>query len=254
MQRIINFYKFVELDSPEDLRVALREEAHRLGLRGTVLIAPEGINGGMYGDVTALDGFLAWMRADPRFTDIQPKWSDARTPPFKGLQVKVKNWIIRFADDEPLPLDAIHAGGRIGPDEFRTLLRERPDDVVVIDTRNDYETDYGHFAGAEILDLKRFTEFRSKFLERYGERRDKTYVMYCTGGVRCEKSVAWAERQGFRALQLDGGILGYFERCGNDGYEGQCFVFDNRWLLDASLAEVDDPGQGPRRQPKPRPQ
>lgn len=253
MKRIINFYKFVELDSLEEFRAALREEAHRLDLRGTVLIAPEGLNCGMYGESDALEAFLGWLRSDARFADVAPKWSDARTPPFEGLQVKVKNWIIRFADDEPLPIEAIRAGSRIGPDEFRALLREDRDDVVVVDTRNLYETDYGRFAGAEVLDLTSFTAFRAKFLERFGEQRDKTYIMYCTGGVRCEKSVAWAEQHGFRALQLDGGILGYFERCGSEGYEGQCFVFDNRWLLDASLSEVDDPGFGPRRQPKPRP-
>ena len=253
MLRIINFYKFIRLESLEDIRLAIREEAHRLNLRGTVLLAPEGINCGLYGTVDSLERFLTWIRSDCRFSDVQPKWSDARTPPYDGLQVKIKNWIIRFADDEPLSLNSIHKGGRLAPEEFRQILRDRRDDVVVIDTRNVYETDYGSFEGAEVLDLTRFTEFRSKFLERFGDRRDKTYVMYCTGGVRCEKSVAWAEQHGFRAFQLDGGILGYFEKCGQEGYQGQCFVFDNRWLLDAERAEVDDPGYGPRRQPKPRP-
>ena len=253
MHRIINFYKFIQLESLEELRLGLREEAHRLNLRGTVLLAPEGINCGMYGEVTALDRFLAWLRADSRFSDVRPKWSDARTPPYDGLQVKVKNWIIRFADDEPLMVSSIHRGGRIAPEAFRDLLRERPKEIVLIDTRNVYETDYGSFEGAEVLDLTRFTEFREKFLERFGKQREKTYIMYCTGGVRCEKSVAWAEENGFHALQLEGGILGYFEKCGQEGYQGQCFVFDNRWLLDATLAEVDDPGYGPRRQPKPRP-
>lgn len=252
MQRIINFYKFTEIACPEDLRVAVREEAHRLGLRGTVLIAGEGINCGLYGTVDALEQFLDWLRLDLRFADIRPKWSDAKTPPYDGLQVKVKNWIIRFADDEPVEIPAIHHGGRIKPEEFREILRERHKDVVIVDTRNLYETDYGSFEGAEVLELTRFTEFRQKFLERFGNQRDKTFIMYCTGGVRCEKSVAWAERHGFQALQLDGGILGYFEQCGQEGYSGQCFVFDNRWLLDAKLTEVDDPGYGPRRQPKPR--
>lgn len=252
MERIINFYKFVSLSNLPELKDNLREEAHRHNLRGTILIAPEGLNCGLYGEVEAIKQFLAWLRLDPRFYDVQPKWSNARTVPYKGLQVKIKDWIIRFADDEALSVETIRDGARIDPEEFREILRKQPRDVVVIDTRNVYETDYGSFHGAEVLDLKKFTEFRERFLERYSEQRDKKFIMYCTGGVRCEKSVAWAQNQGFNAFQLDGGILGYFEKCGAEGYDGQCFVFDNRWLVDADLKEVDDPGYGPRRQPKPR--
>lgn len=252
MRKIINFYKFVRLDDLEELRARVRDEAHRLSLLGTILIAPEGINCGLYGELEALISFLNWLKLDQRFFDLEPKWSDSRTPPYSGLQVKVKSWIIRFADDESLSIEGIVEGGRISPFEFRDMIRQKPSDVILIDTRNVYETDYGSFKGAEILDLAKFTEFRSKFLERYSDQRDKTFVMYCTGGVRCEKSVAWAQQRGFKAFQLDGGILGYFEKCGQEGYDGQCFVFDNRWLVDASLTEVDDPGYGPRRQPKPR--
>lgn len=251
--RIINFYEFVELDALHERRAAHRLEGTRLGLTGTIQLAPEGLNVALSGEQTALEAYIAFVRADPRLAGVTPKWSTGESNPFHGLHVKVKGWIIRFSDDEPVPVEAIRAGARIDAEAFRALLRESRDDVVVVDTRNLYETEYGRFAGAESLALDRFTQFPEAFLSRYGDRRDRTYVLYCTGGVRCEKAVAWAGQQGFDSCyQLDGGVLGYFDRCGGEGWEGSCFVFDQRWLVDAQLAETDDEAAGiDRLQPKP---
>jgi UPF0176 protein len=122
---------------------------------------------------------------------------------------------------------------------MRTLLASPRDDVVLVDTRNDYETDYGSFNGAVRLPVRTFTEFPAAFEARFGDAKDKTFVFFCTGGVRCEKVVPWAAARGYtRATQLDGGILAYFERHGSAGFDGDCFVFDARWLVDGALAEV----------------
>lgn len=248
---IINFYKFVHLDDPQGLRDGWKALGHRLGLVGTILIATEGVNAALSGERDALDAFTAEVHRDPRFADVVVKSSVGETEPFHKLVVKVKRWIIRFAEAADPDVDAIGTGRRIGPEALRDLLRDRPDDVVVVDTRNDYEFAYGTFRGARTLPIRRFTEFPEVFNATFGHERDKTYVFFCTGGVRCEKVVPWAESQGFKhSYQLDGGILAYFKDVGGEAYEGDCFVFDERWLLQPELKERPGrarPGHFPKR-------
>jgi UPF0176 protein len=250
--KLASFYKFVALDELPALKEAVLAEGHACGLIGSILLAPEGLNASLAGTEAGLLRFVEWLRRDPRFAGVEPKLSDGDRRPFRKLYVKIKRWIIRFADDlEQTPAE-IEAGARIAPQEMHRLLRDKPEDVVFVDTRNWYETDYGSFAGAERLPIKRFTQFREAFLERFGHERDKRYVFFCTGGVRCEKVTPWAVGMGFpNATQLDGGILRYFEEFGTDGFEGSCFVFDGRWLVDGGLRETDDQGLSLRIQPKP---
>lgn len=252
---VINFYKFLELS--DDDMVAIR--ASHLGFLGqysclgSILIAPEGLNVAVWGAKDVLDRYVAMVKADPRFADIVVRYSAGRLVPFKALYCKVKPWIIRFADDLEFPVEDITNGERLAPAELaRTLAQGIPDDTVLIDTRNVYEYEFGRFEGAKGLPIDHFTEFTTAFEAAYGDQRDKKFIFYCTGGVRCEKVVPWAKTRGFdRVTQLDGGILGYFDEVGAAHYEGRCFVFDRRWILDATLSEVDDADDTIRRQPKP---
>lgn len=247
---VINFYKFIALDRLEDLRAKMKSIGETCGVVGTVLLAPEGINAALAGDRPALEAFVDAVKADPRFADVEIKFSTGHTPPFKKLSVKVKRWIIRFAEHEDPSVEATVAGARLDAYELKRILQESPDDVIVVDTRNDYEFAYGTFRGARTLPIRRFTEFPQVFKESFQGQEDKTFVFFCTGGVRCEKVVPWAKQAGFKkAFQLDGGILDYFKKCGGEQYDGDCFVFDERWMLAPELnerANRETPGHFPK--------
>lgn len=233
---ILHFYKFVALANPKNLCDLWKAETQSLGLLGTILIAPEGVNCALSGSRAALAAFLEFAERDPAFHALQPKWSEAPTAPFQHLEVKVKRWIIRFAEQNDPDVTEILTGARMSPEEVCKSLRATAKDFIVVDTRNDYETDCGMFEGAVRLPIKTFTAFPDAFLQAFADQKDKTFLFYCTGGVRCEKVVPWAVAQGFsKATQLDGGILKYFEECGTEGYQGHCFVFDERLQLDGQL-------------------
>jgi UPF0176 protein len=210
-----------------------------VGLLGTVLLAPEGINAGLCGPASALDAFLDWLRRDERFADVAPKHSFGGFAPYERLLVKVKRWIIRFAEAGDPSVAEIKAAPRIAPQELRRMLAERPDDFILVDTRNQYEVDFGTFRGAKTLPIDAFSEFPRAFDQAFGDQKDKTFVFFCTGGVRCEKTTPWAIAHGYKnAVQLDGGILKYFEDCAAEFWDGQCFVFDNRWTLNGAREHV----------------
>ena len=233
---IINFYKFVGLSEPQSFREAFKTKAKSLNLLGTVLLAPEGINCALAGTSDDLSAFVDYLKTIPNFSAIEPKWSSAPKRPFRRLEVKVKRWIIRFAEKADPAVDRIVNAARMSPAEVNHHLRTADDDFLVIDTRNEYETEVGTFAGAVRLPIKKFTEFPEAFLKKFADKKDKTILFYCTGGVRCEKVVPWAVEHGFsKATQLDGGILKYFEQFGSESYQGECFVFDDRWQVDGHL-------------------
>ncbi len=233
---VYNFYKFIELSDLPELKDAWKAECSRLGLKGTILIAPEGINVALAGAQEQIDAFISFVKLDQRFADVIPKISVTKAPPFRRMEVKIKRWIIRFAEQNDPNVRDILDAPRLTPQETYELIQKNPDDVIFIDTRNDYETETGAFQGAVKLPLKCFTEFPAVFEERYKEQKDKLFVFYCTGGVRCEKVVPWAIERGYaRSTQIDGGILKYFEDVGQQGYEGTCFVFDDRREVGASL-------------------
>lgn len=229
---IVNFYCFKALTQLEDIRRSWKELALKDGLLGTVLVAPEGINCALSGEKAALERFVRFAHEQLECEDLCPKWSQADQPPFKRLKVKIKRWIIRFAEDSDPSLEAIHEAPRWTPAEVLKALESGRDDLVVVDTRNGYETEVGAFEGAVQLPIRTFTQFPDAFLDRFRDQKDKTFLFYCTGGVRCEKVVPWAMAQGFKhATQLDGGILKYFEEVGAKHYDKGCFVFDERVLL-----------------------
>ncbi|MET0808358.1 MAG: sulfurtransferase, partial [Pseudoxanthomonas sp.] len=230
---------------PAALATHLRGWAEAAGLRGTALVAPEGINLFLAGGNEAVHGFFSQLRCDPRFTDIRVKYSQSAVQPFARLKVKIKPEIISFRRDDASPL-----GGRapsVAPATLAQWLQQGHDDagrrVLLLDTRNRQEVEYGTFAGAMTLPIDRFTDLPAAVEAQREALADATVVSFCTGGIRCEKAALWMQEAGMdNVLQLEGGILGYFEHVGAQGYDGHCFVFDERVALDAQLRPLVDAG------------
>ncbi len=244
MIRNIAAYHFVPVEDPQVLRDHLFSHAESLSLRGTILVAGEGINLFLAGAPADIDAFIAGLRADPRFADIIVKASDSAEQPFGRLKAKVKPEIISFRMPEAAPIEG--RAPAVSPQDLSRWLVQGADDagrrLVLLDTRNREEFAHGTFAGAETLPIDNFTELPDAVLARRDAWRDATVVSFCTGGIRCEKAALWMRAQGMdNVLQLDGGILGYFEAVGGQGYDGACFVFDGRVALDPSLAPVSAP-------------
>jgi UPF0176 protein len=235
----ISAYKFVALPDAAALRVELFQRATRWQLKGTILLAEEGINLFLAGTGEAVRGFVTELRADERFFDIVPKESWSAQQPFRKMLVKVKREIIRM--NHP----AIHpASGRAPAVDALTVKRwldQGMDDngrpVVTLDTRNAFEVDHGTFDGAIDWRINKFTEFPQALLDHKAQLQDKTVVSFCTGGIRCEKAAILMREAGLEHVyQLDGGILKYFEEAGDAHYKGSCFVFDERRALGADLS------------------
>lgn len=234
----ISAYRFVELPDAIAWRDRIHESALAAGLKGTVLLATEGINLFLAGPADAVRGFVAWLREEPRFAPLEPKESWSDTVPFGKLRVKVKREIIRMNHPTIRPQD-----GRAPAVDAATLARwldaGHDDDgrpVVTLDTRNAFEVDHGGFAGALDWRLAKFSDFPAAALAHREQMQGRTVVSYCTGGIRCEKAAIFLREAGIeRVLQLEGGILKYFEQAGGRHFEGACFVFDERDRLDPAL-------------------
>lgn len=228
-------YKFVALDELPALREVLRTRTAAAALRGTILIAPEGINLFLAGEPDKLEAFLSDLAQDARFTELPIKRSYSDTQPFTRMLVRLKREIITMNEPEVRPT----AAPRLAPLELKRWLDEGRDDLVLLDTRNEFEIDVGTFKGALRLGIESFSQFGSAVDTHANALRDKTVVTFCTGGIRCEKAAPYLLDKGFKDVyQLDGGILKYFEECGDAHYDGECFVFDKRVALDAQLREA----------------
>jgi len=244
-------YHFVAISDPPALCDLLQARAEAAGLRGTVLVAAEGINLFLAGEPTAVDRFYQALRADPRFADLRVKTSFSEHQPFARLKAKVKAEIISFRIPDGQPLAHPRAPA-VDPATVQRWLRQGHDDagrpVVMLDTRNQQEVAFGTFKDALVLPIEKFTELPDALAPHREALRDATVVSFCTGGIRCEKAALWMVNDGMdNVLQLDGGILGYFEAVGGEGYDGRCFVFDERVALDAHLQPlVDAPLPAPR--------
>jgi len=238
-------YRFTPIDDPAALVARLRASAKALGLLGTILVADEGINLVLAGSTESIEAFMAELHRDPRFADIAEKRSVSDAPPFARLKARLRKEIISFRRDDCSPLDG-RAPSLAPADLARWIERGHDDEgrrLVLLDTRNREEVRHGTFAGALTLPIDRFTDFPDALVPRRDELADATIVSFCTGGVRCEKAALWMQGNGLGPVwQLDGGILGYFEHVGAYGYEGSCFVFDERVALDPSLRPQVDPG------------
>ena len=234
----ISAYLFTRIVDAPALRPVLRERAVAAGLKGTILLAEEGINLFLAGEPEAVRGFVAALRADPRFAALTTKesWSDAQ--PFGRMLVKVKREIIRM--DHPTIRPDEGRAPAVAPTTLRRWLAQGADDdgreVVLLDTRNAFEVDYGAFDGALDWRLERFTQCPEAAAAAAADLEGKTVVSYCTGGIRCEKAAIYLREVGVDAYQLDGGILGWFEHVGGEHWSGDCFVFDEREALTPGLA------------------
>ena len=220
---VILFYKYVAIADPEHFAVAQRALCSRLELKGRVLIATEGINGTLAGSREAMDAFVAALRADERFADLEVKESAGDPGTFPKLIVKVRPEIVTLGAG-PLTPDLEN---HLSPAEWKRMIEEDPD-VILLDVRNRYESAAGKFAGAIACDIEHFRELPGH-LEKLGELKERKVLMYCTGGIRCEKASALFRSRGFMdVLQLHGGIANYQEQFGNDHWLGELFVFDQR--------------------------
>ena len=228
-------YKFVALEDRETLRETLRSRCVAVGLKGTVLLASEGINLFLAGEKQAVDDFLALLKSDLRLADIEVKWSWSDFVPFKRLRVKLKNEIVSFRTPGFNPVTT--PAPVLTPAELKRWYDEGRD-FVIIDTRNDWEFQQGTFDNAINPKLNNFCEF-PKATPSLEELKQKTVVTFCTGGIRCEKAAPLLQQQGFKEVyQLQGGILKYFDECGGAHWTGNCVVFDERGTLDPQLRPV----------------
>jgi UPF0176 protein len=240
MTQIFNIaaYKFVSLENLEQRRLVLLEQTQAQSLKGTILLTPEGINLFLAGIQENIEQFLVWLRQDPTFADLEVKYSVSPDLPFKKMLIKIKREIIRMNHPTIRP-ETGRAPAVDAQTAARWITQGRDDTgrpVVLLDTRNDFEVDAGTFVGAINWHLTKFTEFPQAVLDHKDELAGKTVISFCTGGIRCEKAAIFMGELGIENVyQLDGGILKYFEQTGGVGYQGNCFVFDERRTVDPTL-------------------
>ena len=237
--RVLNIagYRFVDLNDRDELREPFMNMCTILELKGTILLSPNGINFFLAGSEESVSEFIQFLESDKRFSGIPIKFSRTDYQPFRRMLVKRKNEIISLGKSEIKPSE--FTGPYIKPIEFKRLL-DGEEDILVLDTRNDYETRIGSFEGSIELGISTFRDFPNAIESIPEEYKSRTVVMYCTGGIRCEKASAVMINAGFEDVkQLEGGILGYFDECGGSYWDGDCFVFDQRVAVDSDLAETD---------------
>jgi UPF0176 protein len=228
-------YRFTRLENFEALRAPLQNLMNQLDIRGTLLLASEGINGTVAGTQKAIDQLLAWFDLDERLAGIDHKFSYEDEQPFYRSKVKLKREIVTMGVEGIDPLRTV--GTYVKPKDWNALISDP--EVVLVDTRNDYEVGIGTFKGAIDPKTKTFREFPEYVKENLDPGEHKKVAMFCTGGIRCEKSTAYLKEQGFdEVYHLEGGILKYLEEvpAENSMWEGECFVFDNRVTVDHNLA------------------
>ena len=230
-------YKFEPLVDPIDLVSLYQKKCDELELKGTMLISKKGINFSLAGTQQATDSIIAFLEEDNRFLNIPLKVTYSETQPFRRMKVRLKKEIISLGRKDINPKEL--TGERISPKDLINLF-DNKEDVIVLDTRNEYETRVGKFENAIDLNLDTFRDFPKAIESLPEEYKDKQIVMYCTGGIRCEKASAVMMKAGFADVkQLEGGVLDYFKETGGAYWEGDCFVFDERVALDTELNETD---------------
>ncbi|WP_293265820.1 rhodanese-related sulfurtransferase [Neptunomonas sp.] len=227
-------YKFVVLDDYQELRVPLYDVMKSNGVRGTLLLAQEGINGTVSGTREAIDALLIWLKSDERLADIDYKESLHERQPFKRTKVKLKKEIVTLGVEGIDPRRVV--GTYVEPKDWNALISDP--DVVLVDTRNNYEVQVGTFRDAVNPQTDSFREFPEYVKQNMSPTKQKKVAMFCTGGIRCEKSTAYMKEQGFdEVYHLKGGILKYLEEVPQETslWEGECFVFDDRVTVNHQL-------------------
>lgn len=239
-------YKFVAIPDREKLKLIFQARCDELQLKGTVLLAEEGINLNLAGSEGAITKFLEFLRSEEvfanRFADMEMKTSYSANQPFRKMVVRLPKEIITMKRPTIAP-----AGGRaasVDPLKLKKWIEQGHDDddreIVLLDTRNTYEVELGKFEGALDFNIENFSEFPERILAAINapgsELSEKTIVTYCTGGIRCEKAALFMNEIDLsRVFQLEGGILNYFAAVGGSHWNGECFVFDERYALDPNL-------------------
>ena len=232
---VLSFYKFVDLDGLLEIKDSLLSLCGKNGINGTFILASEGINATVAGPREGIEGLIAYLESDTRLSGAQYKLSYSEKTPFHRLKVKFKKELV------PMGVSGIRpqrlSGQRIPPEQWNDLI-SRPD-VLLIDTRNDYESRVGTFSGAVNPETEHFREFPEYVSKNLDPAEHKEVAMFCTGGIRCEKATSYLLEQGFkRVYQLEGGILSYLERVPREQslWEGECFVFDDRTSVGHDLS------------------
>ncbi|AKG24058.1 oxygen-dependent tRNA uridine(34) hydroxylase TrhO [Calothrix sp. 336/3] len=224
---VATFYKFVKLPDFLAMQAPLLSYCQEQSVKGTILLAEEGINGTIAGSRDAIDAVLCFLRSDRRLADLQHKESVAKTFPFERMKVRSKKEIVTIGLPEIDPTEQV--GTYVTPQEWNQLISDP--EVVVIDTRNDYEVDIGTFKRAENPHTETFREFPEYVRQNLNPNQHQKVALFCTGGIRCEKASAYMLAQGFsQVYHLQGGILKYLEEVPPEAslWEGECFVFDER--------------------------
>ncbi len=227
------FYRFSPISSEKIMptREQILAAGKEWGICGLVLVGSEGLNGTVAGAPDSIQKFKEFLLALPGFSEIEFKDSETHSKPFRRFCVDLRKEIVTLKEGVPLP---DQREGHLSPQEWQKVL-DTEKDIVLIDTRNIYETQIGKFKGAIDPKLTKFSEFPS-YVENSGLDKNKKILMYCTGGIRCEKAYFAMKERGFREVyQLDGGILKYLEEFPDRNFEGECFVFDHRVAVDQKL-------------------
>jgi UPF0176 protein len=230
MYTVAAFYRFFALADPSALREDLRAAFAETDLLGTTLLAPEGINGTMAASAETIDRFLAFLAERTGLTRDEVKFSSSDKPPFRRLKFKRKREIITFRNTA---VDPTRPGQYVDPQEWNALIADP--EVLLLDTRNTYETEIGTFAGAATPPLATFSDFATYVREHLDPAQHTKVAMFCTGGIRCEKASAYMLQQGFpQVFHLKGGILKYLEEVPVEAskWEGDCYIFDERVSVD----------------------
>ena len=234
MLTICALYKFTRLDDFEEIQSSLKLFLDSLNIRGTLLLAREGVNGTIAGDNDSIMKSLDYLQKDGRLAGLEYKLSYSEKPPFKRLKVKLKKEIVTLGVSDIDPI--FSSGTYVKPADWNELINDP--DVVLIDTRNNYEFEIGSFKGSINPNTETFREFPAYTKNNLEKYRDKKIAMFCTGGIRCEKSTAYLKSKGFEnVFHLQGGILKYLEEVKEDEslWEGECFVFDDRVAVKHNL-------------------
>lgn len=235
-------YKFITFDNTEEMRPQFQALCQELNLKGTILLTPEGINMFLSGLPADIESYLAWLRKDPRFADIEVKYSYSDEQSHKRMLVKIKSEIITMR--MPLIKPELGRAPAVDAATLKRWLDQGHDDngkpVVMVDTRNDFEVDVGTFENTVDYRISKFTEFPEVIAAHKDDFAGKTVVTFCTGGIRCEKAAIHMQNIGYdNVYQLEGGILKYFEEVGGAHYTGDCFVFDYRTALNPKLEPTE---------------
>lgn len=232
-------YRFVHLEDLLTIQADMKEALGGIGMQGSVMLAPEGINVSLAGTRQQVTATRGWLDRDERFAGLWLKETCSTMVPYRRLRIRRRTEIIAFDGQDSEKLQAQRPVAPAIPPETLCQWLDESRDMTLLDTRNDYEIVSGTFPESVHLDIKHFRNFKAavdKALEEGTLDKDKPMVTYCTGGIRCEKAAPWLLEKGFREVyQIDGGLINYLQTCGSRHWQGDCFVFDDRVELTPQL-------------------